>query len=124
MAGINGEDPDTLFLKFNIYDNMCNLKREDGVPIRDFIHEFETKYFKLREDMRDEECLQVKIKFCNQKFIFGNGKTVVSKKRVTVPCWIGEMRERVCIKVVVYNIPLLLNRKAMKEAGMVLDFRG
>ena len=341
MAGINGEDPDTLFLKFNIYDNMCNLKREDGVPIRDFIHEFETKYFKFREegiwmpdyiagfmllsscmlpeekiflvmsaiysevnydsmkttimtvfsqemdtddvsssedesvmeseirveplnelddgeesdgdqsrkrlrmdtslstsegipnkrkrrirlerrtptclwcdstyrwcweckcgnkyecdkesmrplilnrklryksfrdsekihfafmccegnqlndndrkdmmhefrgcaildsgcptnvcgqewldsfmeDMRDEECLQVKIKFCNQKFIFGNGKTVVSKKRVTVPCWIGEMRERVCINVVDYNIPLLLSRKAMKAAGMVLDFR-
>ena len=75
------------------------------------------------KDMSDEERLQVKVQSSNQKFIFGDGKIVVSKKRATIPCWMGERRDRVSMEVVDCNIPLLLSWKEMKEKGMVLNFR-
>ena len=50
MAGrFNNEDPDILFFKYNIYESGCNLKREEGVPIRDLIDEFDIKYLKIKE---------------------------------------------------------------------------
>ena len=77
---------------------------------------------RFRGDMSDEECLQVKIELSNQKFMFGDRRIVVSKKRITVPCWIGEMRDSVCMEVVDCNIPLILGKKEMKEKEMVVDF--
>ena len=47
---------------------------------------------------------------------------VVSKRRVTIPCWMGGEQGVVSTDVVDCNIPLLLSRKSMKLAGMILDF--
>ena len=75
------------------------------------------------ESLSDEERFKIKIEPSAQNFTFGDGKTVVSKRKVTVPCWMGGKQGEVSTDVVHCNIPLLLSRKSMKSQGMVLDFK-
>ena len=56
-------------------------------------------------------------------FTFGDGISVNSMKRVTLPCWIGGMKSTVVTDIVDCNIPLLLRKNSLKKAGMCLDFR-
>ena len=74
------------------------------------------------ESLSDEDRYQIKIEPSAQTFTFGDGNTVVSKRRVTLPCWMGGEQGVVTTDVVDCNIPLLLSRKSMKLAGMILDF--
>lgn len=55
-------------------------------------------------------------------FHFANGATVLSKKRVTLPCWIGGIKGNIKTDVVECNTPLMLSRSSMKKAKMVIDF--
>ena len=55
-------------------------------------------------------------------FTFGDGTTVASLRKVTLPCWIGNVRANVTTDVVTCNIPLLLSKRSMKKAEMCLDF--
>ena len=59
----------------------------------------------------------------DQKFTFGDGRSVTSKRKVTIPCWMGGERGRLTTDVVDSNIPLLLSRRSMKRSEMVLDFK-
>ena len=56
-------------------------------------------------------------------FTFGDGKTVNSSKRVSLPCWIGGMKANITTDIVQCNVPLLLSKKSMKKAGMVINFK-
>ena len=56
-------------------------------------------------------------------FTFGDGITVKSKKKLTLPCMIGGIRGRVITDVVHCDIPLLLSKKSMKSIGMILNFK-
>ena len=58
----------------------------------------------------------------DQKFTFGDGRSVTSKRRVTLPCYMGGVEGLVTTDVVDCSIPLLLSRRSMKRAEMVLDF--
>ena len=55
-------------------------------------------------------------------FTFADGVTVPSLKCVTVPCSIGGMRGNIKTDVVDCNIPLLLSKKSMKKANMIVNF--
>ena len=74
-------------------------------------------------NMSDFERSLIREQPSSQSFTFGDGKTVMSSKRVTIPCWMGGLRGEVTTDVVPCNIPLLLSRNSMKIAGMVLDFK-
>ena len=70
-----------------------------------------------------EEREKMVISPSDQKFTFGDGRSVTSKRKVTIPCWMGGERGRLTTDVVDSNIPLLLSRRSMKRSEMVLDFK-
>ena len=41
------------------------------------------------QGLSDDERQQIKIAPSSQSFTFGDGKTIVSNKKVTLPCWMG-----------------------------------
>ena len=41
------------------------------------------------KSLSDEERMQIKIEPSAQTFTFGDGNTVVSKRKITIPCWMG-----------------------------------
>lgn len=55
-------------------------------------------------------------------FTFADGVTVPSIKRVTLPGYVGNMCARIVTDVVDCNIPLLLSRRSMKRAAMLINF--
>ena len=74
-------------------------------------------------NLSDDERSQIRFKPSTQTFTFGDGKTVISQRQLTLPCWMGGVQGEVTTDVVTCNIPLLLSRRSMKAAGMVLDFK-
>ena len=70
-----------------------------------------------------EEREKMVISPSDQKFTFGDGRSVTSKRKITIPCWMGGERGRLTTDVVDSNIPLLLSRRSMKRSEMVLDFK-
>ena len=55
-------------------------------------------------------------------FRFGDGKQVVSKGNVHIPCYIHGVKVMISTEVVDCRIPLLMSRSAMKRGGMILNF--
>ena len=55
-------------------------------------------------------------------FTFGDGRTVQTLKRLTIPCYINGKRSTIDTDVVECNIPMLLSKKAMKKGEMILNF--
>lgn len=78
---------------------------------------------KFIENLSDEERGMIKIKPSSQTFTFGDGKTVRSKRKVTIPCWMGGTSGEITTDVVDCNIPLLLSRRSMKAVGFILYFK-
>ena len=56
-------------------------------------------------------------------FSFGDGAVKNSCKKVEIPCYLGGMRSKITTDVVDCNVPLLLSKRSMKSAEMVLDFK-
>lgn len=63
----------------------------------------------------DFERAQISEEESSSTFIFGDGVTVSSLKRVLLPCYIGDLRSEVSSDVVSCNIPLLLSKKSKKK---------
>lgn len=74
------------------------------------------------QSLTDYERTQIKESASNSTFTFGDGVSVKSIKKFNFPCWIGNMKADITTDVVECNIPLLLSKKSMKKAKMVLDF--
>ena len=70
------------------------------------------------EDLSDDDRLLLRFAASSKPFTFGDGKTFVSKRRVTFPCWMGGLKGELTTDVVRCNIPLLLSRSAMESAKM------
>lgn len=64
----------------------------------------------------------IRMESSNSTFTFGDGNRVHSLKRVILPCNIGGIKADITTDVVDCNIPLLLSRRSMKGAKMILDF--
>ena len=75
------------------------------------------------KNLSDSELKEIKVENSNQSFTFGDGRSVTSIRKVTMPCWMGGQRGTIITDVVECNIPLLLSRRTMKRVGMKLDFR-
>ena len=58
----------------------------------------------------------------NQTFTFGDSRTFISTRKVTLPCVIGSIVGEVITDVVACNIPLLISIKSMRKMGMIIDF--
>ena len=72
----------------------------------------------------DEEKDNVHEEPSNEYFTFGDGHSVKSLKRLSIPCWIqGMERGYITTEVVKPKIPLLLSKTSMKKQEMVLDFK-
>lgn len=74
------------------------------------------------DELSDYERADIKEENSSSTFTFGDGVTVSSLKRVTLPCYIGDMRATICTDVVNCNIPLLMSKCSMKKAKMCLVF--
>ena len=70
----------------------------------------------------DEDKHKIREERSIARFRFGDGKEHLSKKQFRFPVVIG--RKKVCLiaNVVDCDIPLLLSRRAMKGANMIIDF--
>ena len=75
------------------------------------------------DNLSFDEREKMVISHSDQKFTFGDGRSITSKKKVNIPCWLGGKRGTLTTDVVDNNIPLLLSRRSMKRTGMVLDFK-
>ena len=75
------------------------------------------------DNLSDFERSLVKEESSPASFTFGDGITVKSKKKLTLPCMIGGMKGKVVTDVVTCDIPLLLSKKSMKSVGMILNFK-
>ena len=76
------------------------------------------------ENLCDEEKDNVHEEPSNEYFTFGDGHSVKSLKRLSIPCWIqGMERGYITTEVVKPKIPLLLSKTSMKKQDMVLDFK-
>ena len=58
----------------------------------------------------------------DEQFTFGDGKKVKSMRKATFPCWFGGKRGLLTVDIVECKIPLLMSRKAMSRAKMMIDF--
>ena len=75
------------------------------------------------ENLSFEDREKMVISQSDQKFTFGDGRSIRSKRKVNIPCWMGGKRGTLTTDVVDSNIPLLLSRRSMKRTGMILDFK-
>ena len=75
------------------------------------------------DNLSDYEKSMVKEESSPATFTFGDGITVKSRKKLTLPCMIGGVKGKVVTDVVQCDIPLLLSKKSMKSVGMILNFK-
>ena len=61
------------------------------------------------QSLSDEDRFKIKIEPSSQTFTFGDGNTVTSKRKVTIPCYMGGSSGELTTDVVGCNIPLLLS---------------
>ena len=73
------------------------------------------------DNLSDYERGLIKEESSNSSFTFGNGVSVISHKRVSFPCHIGEMYAIITTEVVECNLPLLLSRVSMNRARMIIN---
>ncbi|KAK3874884.1 hypothetical protein Pcinc_020203 [Petrolisthes cinctipes] len=73
-------------------------------------------------ELSDHERENVTEEKSSSTFTFADGVTISSVKRVTLPCHIGNMCSTIVTDVVDCNIPLLLSKRSMKKAKMVMNF--
>lgn len=72
--------------------------------------------------LSEQERSLVKEESSNATFTFGDSTSVRSKKKVILPCHFGTISGTVTTDVVSCKIPMLLSKKSMKKANMVIDF--
>jgi len=72
--------------------------------------------------LTESDKAQIKEESSEKSFTFGDGATVLSLKRVTLPCYIGNKKATIVTDVVKCNIPLLLSKTSMKRAKMSINF--
>ena len=77
---------------------------------------------KFTENLSDSDKKKIKYMPTEESFTFGDGKTHKAIRRINFPCWVGGESADITADIVECKIPLLLSRKAMTKAEMVIDF--
>ena len=73
-------------------------------------------------NLSEAEAAMVKEEPGVRTFMFGDGNSFTSKKKVMVPCCIGGMQGILPVDVVECGIPMLLGLRSMQKLGMALSF--
>ena len=82
------------------------------------------KWLTLYLDTLDKvNCDKIKRENSSSVYRFGDGKKFVANECVTLPCVLAGKQIQIKTDVVDCNIPLLLSKKSMKTAGMVIDLK-
>ena len=77
-------------------------------------------YYKSLSDYQQSKIREEK---SDSSFTFGSGQCFQSKKRVTLPCYIGGMAVEITTDVVECQIPLLLSSKSLSKAQATWYFK-
>ena len=75
------------------------------------------------ESLTENELKKVSVEKSDSLFKFGNNKLIKSKRRVNIPCLIGNRNVTLACDVVDCQIPLLLSKESMKKANTQIDFK-
>ena len=76
------------------------------------------------EELEEEDREKVEGPFKSKKsFGFGNNGELKSQKYYIIPVEIARKRTRMKVEIIQSDIPLLMSRKSMEKAGIVLDFK-
>ena len=75
------------------------------------------------ENLSDLERSEVREQPSSQSFTFGDGKSVLAKRKFTFPCYIGGVKGELTSHEIECEIPLLLSIKSMKTLNMKIDFK-
>ena len=74
------------------------------------------------DTLTEEELKQVEYHDENRRYKFGSGDPITSTKSVTLPCQIAGKNVKIECSVVSARVPMLLSKKSMKKAEMIIDF--
>ena len=74
------------------------------------------------ENLSDYDQSKVREIPSSSTFTFGDGVTVQSKKKIVLPCYLGNLRSEITTDLVECKIPLLLSNRSMKRAKLLLNF--
>ena len=74
------------------------------------------------DTLSEEELKQVQYHDNNRRYKFGSGDPISSTKAVTIPCHIAGKNVNIKCSIVAARVPMLLSRKSMKRAEMIVDF--
>ena len=69
-----------------------------------------------------QEKKEIKVEASHETFTFGDGITKKALRKLTFPCWIGGDSCEITADIVDCKIPLLLSRKSMSKASMIINF--
>ena len=77
---------------------------------------------KYMKNLSKSDKEKITVMSSEESFTFGDGKTHKASRRINFPCWVGGKSADITADIVDCKIPLLLSRKAMTKAEMVVDF--
>ena len=77
---------------------------------------------KYVESLSNNDKRKIKNMPSDESFTFGDGNTHKATRRIQFPCWVGGKSADITADIVDCKIPLLLSRKAMTKAEMVINF--
>ena len=65
--------------------------------------------------------LSIRTKHSTNRFCFGNGKTYISMRCVTIPIYVSQHKHQLRVDIVNCSIPLLLSRESLRRAKAKVD---
>ena len=74
------------------------------------------------DTLSEEELKLVQYHDNNRRYKFGSGDPICSTKSVTIPCQIAGKNVNIECSIVSARVPMLLSKKSMKRAEMIIDF--
>ena len=79
---------------------------------------------RFMEELEEKNREKVEGPFDSKKsFGFGNNGELKSEKYYIIPIEMASKKTRMKVEVISSDIPLLMSRKAMEKAGIILDFK-
>ena len=100
-------------------DNLCLAVLDSGCNITVCGKEWLQVYL---ESLSDVELKKVRVEESNTTFKFGDNKPTISEQRYCLPATVCNKDVDIVTEVVNDNIPLLISKRSMAEAKMVIDF--
>ena len=99
-------------------DNFCRAVLDTGCNTTVCGREWLNIYL---DSLTNEEKSQVRVEDSNVSFKFGDNRPTISSKRYTLPAVVCNKKISIIAEVVEDTIPLLISKKTMSKAKMIID---